>query len=74
MCLLASLPQLPVLTLDGDDAASLSRPDTAEHPPRLYHSLRQAQKSVLSLAADPSHIYSGSQGADILVSDAASRC
>ncbi|OSX56497.1 hypothetical protein POSPLADRAFT_1186649 [Postia placenta MAD-698-R-SB12] len=48
---------------------SLSRPDTAEHPPRLYHSLRQAQKSVLSLAADPSHIYSGSQGADILVWD-----
>ena len=39
-------------------------------PPTLYHSLLQKNSSVLCLAADGEHIYSGSQGDDINVSDA----
>ena len=49
--------------------ASLSRPlQSAHDQPRLYHSLFQKNNSVLSLAADESNIYSGSQGDDVLVS------
>lgn len=39
-----------------------------DEPPTLYHSLQQRDSSVLSLAADANHIYSGSQGDDINVS------
>lgn len=35
--------------------------------PFLMHTLRQEQSSVLSLAADSRHIFSGSQGKDIYV-------
>lgn len=35
--------------------------------PLLAHTLRQEQSSVLSLAADSRHIFSGSQGKDIYV-------
>ncbi|KAI0927550.1 hypothetical protein AcV5_008062 [Taiwanofungus camphoratus] len=49
---------------------SLSKPlNGVEPPPRLFHSLHQQQNSVLSLAADASHIYSGSQGEGISVWD-----
>ena len=48
--------------------ASLSRPlNSASHSPALAHSLYQKCSSVLSLAADSRHIYSGSQADDILV-------
>ncbi|PCH40332.1 glutathione degradosome [Wolfiporia cocos MD-104 SS10] len=69
MCLLAA--QHPAdLVSDAVGIASLSRPfDTAERPPRLYHTLRQEHNSVLSVAADTNHIYSGSQGEAILVWD-----
>lgn len=40
----------------------------SDEPPALYHSLQQKDSSVLSLAADANHIYSGSQGDDINVS------
>ncbi|EMD39729.1 hypothetical protein CERSUDRAFT_150401 [Gelatoporia subvermispora B] len=48
---------------------SLSRPTDAELKPRLRHTLHQEGTSVLSLAADSKHIFSGSQGEDILVWD-----
>ncbi|GBE85255.1 Probable di- and tripeptidase [Sparassis crispa] len=49
---------------------SLSRPlNPISKPPRLFHSLSQEQNSVLSLAADAEHIYSGSQGEVISVWD-----
>lgn len=38
-----------------------------EEPPTLYHSLHQENNSVLSVAADENHIYSGSQGDGISV-------
>ena len=39
-----------------------------DEPPLLHHSLQQKGSSVLCLAADSYHIYSGSQGYDINVS------
>ncbi|KAH9917958.1 Zn-dependent exopeptidase [Fomitopsis serialis] len=49
---------------------SLSRPfDSAERPPRLFHSLRQERNSVLSLAADSAHLFSGGPTGDISVWD-----
>ncbi|THH23069.1 hypothetical protein EUX98_g8107 [Antrodiella citrinella] len=49
-------------------SASLSRPlNPANENPALTHSLYQRSSSVLSLAADSCHIYSGSQADDILV-------
>ncbi|KZT09086.1 Zn-dependent exopeptidase [Laetiporus sulphureus 93-53] len=49
---------------------SLSRPfDNVGGPPKLFHTLRQEQNSVLSLAADASHVYSGSPTGDISVWD-----
>ncbi|KAI0726272.1 Zn-dependent exopeptidase [Fomitopsis betulina] len=48
--------------------ASLSRPlDTAERPPRLFHSLSQERNSVLSIAAGPNHLFSGGPNGDISV-------
>lgn len=45
-----------------------------EHvPPELYHSLHQKRSSVLSLAADDKHLFSGSQGDDISVRSCASQ-
>ncbi|KAJ3483636.1 hypothetical protein NLI96_g6169 [Meripilus lineatus] len=50
--------------------ASLSRRlQSAHESPRLYHSLSQKNNSVLSLAACDQHIYSASQGDDVLVWD-----
>ncbi|KZT64245.1 Zn-dependent exopeptidase [Daedalea quercina L-15889] len=49
---------------------SLSRPfDSAERPPRLFHSLRQEHTSVLSVAADSTHLFSGGPAGDISVWD-----
>lgn len=39
-----------------------------DEPPTLHHSLQQKNSSVLCLAADSRHIYSGSQGYDVNVS------
>ncbi|KZS99837.1 uncharacterized protein LAESUDRAFT_732836 [Laetiporus sulphureus 93-53] len=51
-------------------SASLSRPfDNAGRSPKLFHTLHQEQNSVLSLAADASHVYSGSPTGDISVWD-----
>ncbi|KIP03740.1 hypothetical protein PHLGIDRAFT_77079 [Phlebiopsis gigantea 11061_1 CR5-6] len=48
--------------------ASLGRHmQPTEEPPTLYHSLHQENNSVLSVAADENHIYSGSQGDGISV-------
>ncbi|CCM00624.1 uncharacterized protein FIBRA_02660 [Fibroporia radiculosa] len=71
MCPLASDPPPLELTHGRHEAASLSRPvDVVERPPTLFHTLRQdEQHSVLSLAADASHIYNGSQSGDICVWD-----
>ena len=54
------------LNLRRREQASLSRPmQPTDEPPTLYHSLQQKNSSVLCLAADGDHIYSGSQGDDI---------
>ncbi|KAJ3559316.1 hypothetical protein NM688_g421 [Phlebia brevispora] len=42
---------------------------STDEPPTLYHSLQQKNNSVLSLAADSDHIYSGSQGEAVNVWD-----
>lgn len=48
--------------------ASLSRDPPREAPkPALMHTLHQEESSVLSVAADDAHIFSGSQGYDIYV-------
>ncbi|KAH9933265.1 Zn-dependent exopeptidase [Amylocystis lapponica] len=62
---------MSTLTRDVDySPASLSRPlESIAQPPRLSHTLHQQRNSVLSLAADASHIFSGSQGGDISVWD-----
>ena len=68
MCVLAPYPDPAHLYRDLPHPASLSRPfDAAERPPRLFHSLRQERNSVLSLAADPSHLFSGGPTGDISV-------
>ncbi|KAH9829631.1 Zn-dependent exopeptidase [Rhodofomes roseus] len=70
MCVLAPYPQPAHPYRDRTDTASLSRPcDAAERPPRLFHTLRQECNSVLSLAADPSHLFSGGPTGDISVWD-----
>ncbi|KAI0643091.1 Zn-dependent exopeptidase [Trametes meyenii] len=47
---------------------SLSRPvQTVDHSPKLFHSLHQEHSSVLSLAANDDHIYTGSQDGQISV-------
>lgn len=49
--------------------ASLSRNlRGGAYPPSLHHTLHQEESSVLSVAADKRHIFSGSQGYDIYVS------
>lgn len=49
--------------------ASLSRhTSTVQSKPKLFHSLQQAQSSVLSVAADDRNIYTGSQDGQICVS------
>ena len=69
MCVLAPYPDPAHVYRDLSHAASLSRPfDAAERPPRLFHSLRQERNSVLSLAADSSHLFSGGPTGDISVS------
>lgn len=69
MCLLTYCPPTCPLHHNYAEPASLSKPlNGVEPPPRLFHSLHQQQNSVLSLAADASHIYSGSQGEGISVS------
>ncbi|KAI0770447.1 Zn-dependent exopeptidase [Fomes fomentarius] len=50
--------------------ASLSRhTSTVQSKPKLFHSLQQAQSSVLSVAADDRNIYTGSQDGQICVWD-----
>jgi len=48
---------------------SLSIPADSGRIPRLRHTLQQEGTSILSLAADGRHIFSGSQGDDISVWD-----
>ncbi|OCH91138.1 Zn-dependent exopeptidase [Obba rivulosa] len=48
---------------------SLSRPNDVNIAPRLWHTLQQKDTSILSLAADDRHIFSGSQGEHISVWD-----
>lgn len=48
--------------------ASLGRDPPQEAPtPTPMHTLHQEESSVLSVAADDAHIFSGSQGYDIYV-------
>ncbi|PVF99923.1 Zn-dependent exopeptidase [Serendipita vermifera] len=49
------------------DATHPTNPSTAD--PLLVHSLHHEKTSILSIAADARHIYSGSQGQDIYVWD-----
>ncbi|KAJ3514190.1 hypothetical protein NLJ89_g2516 [Agrocybe chaxingu] len=49
--------------------ASLSRNLQSEASPQLVHSLHETRTSVLSLAADDAHIFSGNQNHDISVWD-----
>ncbi|KAG1879215.1 glutathione degradosome [Suillus subluteus] len=61
----ASLPSTTVVP-----HPSVSRPiRSAAPPPRLLHSLGDANKSVLSLMANAHHIFTGGQGQDIAVWD-----
>ncbi|KAI0029482.1 hypothetical protein K488DRAFT_80144 [Vararia minispora EC-137] len=57
---------MPALILSA--AASLSRKVQSEPPP-LIHTLHQQESSVLCVATDSRHIYSGSQSAHISVWD-----
>ncbi|KAG2340128.1 Zn-dependent exopeptidase [Suillus weaverae] len=58
------------LDIPRDGQASVSRPiRSAAPPPRLLHSLGDENKSVLSLMANASHIFTGGQGQDIAVWD-----
>ena len=47
--------------------ASVSKPAPSLSSPRLLHSLRDENKSVLSLMADTRHIFVGGQCQDISV-------
>lgn len=62
------LPVSYPLTPPRSPKASLGQDLTRELPtPPLMHTLRQEESSVLSLAADEKHLFSGSQGYDIYV-------
>ncbi|KAH9173572.1 Zn-dependent exopeptidase [Lactarius sanguifluus] len=63
---LLTLP--PVFLRRPTNEASLSRHLHAETP-SLVHTLRQEDNSILSIAADENHIYSGSQDQNISVWD-----
>ncbi|KAI0785192.1 Zn-dependent exopeptidase [Abortiporus biennis] len=64
------LSDTPSLISPTASIASLSIPlHMNDNHPRLFHSLHQKTNSVLCLAADEHHIYSGSQGDDVLVWD-----
>jgi di- and tripeptidase len=47
--------------------ASVSKPAPSLSSPRLLHSLRDENKSILSLMADDRHIFVGGQCEDISV-------
>ena len=62
------LPLPPRLRTSLTLLASLSKPSPSlQHQPNLFHSLQQAESSVLSLAADDGSIYTGSQDGQICV-------
>lgn len=62
-------PLTPRPTFSPICLASLSENAAiVQHRQKLYHSLQQAQSSVLSLAADDANIYTGSQDGQICVS------
>lgn len=74
-CSIAGLMTPPLSVLISplsplNQTASLSRTTPQETPsPDLLHTLHQEESSVLSLAVDEKHVFSGSQGYDIYVSD-----
>lgn len=56
--------------LTKPDPASVSRQlDSVAPLPRLFHSLHQPNRSLLSLDADEWHIFSGNQAGEVSVSD-----